>query len=237
MQVHNWTERQVFWSLTKFNKGTGSQIGIGIGNDPDGGSNIDYTFTQNGNSYEVRRLAIFVKYAVAAIASVQVSPNREMVLVELDGDLALGAVSRLTAEIEGASVTQVESVGEKSLRLHVSGLSAGSSSLVTLRNVETAKGVLDAISARFVVPTQVVPDFLGSVAEASSYTPILATAGEHLDGNLEFWSNNYGQVLGLAGIGGDAGTYKVLAIGPDGASFSNEATLTVIRDGTVLHLR
>ena len=38
-------------------------------------------------------------------------------------------------------------------------------------------------------------------------------------------------------VGPNAGTYKVLAIGPDGASFSDEATLTVIRDGTVLHLR
>ena len=366
------------------------------------------------------------------------------------------------------------------MRLHVSGLSAGSSYTVTLRNVETAKGVLPAIAARFAVPAQSVPDFLGSVAEASSYTPILATpnlasiaaqnftgtfkydldarkmlddpfdriafamelvtknegevrwvwvsmdaftdnpmmigipysgtgiywqrmvtdmtvarsdtvsgsvtAGEHLDGNIEFWSSNYGVRTGLAGIGGDgsrfdfndtpdgiptnsgygsmqvhnwrtgetlfafnkfgggqqnwldlgigtntdgrqpdwtqtdtaqwfssgkiyafvrtvpspsdafgtpldfiaqprnrrvkahqsvcfaaralgatsyrwykngapvpggngpileipdvvgpnAGTYKVLAIGPDGASFSDEATLTVIRDGTVLHLR
>ena len=301
MQVHNWKERQTLWSLTKFNKGAVSQIGIGIGNDPDGGSNIDYTFTQNGGSYEVRRLAIFVKYAVAAIDSVQVSADRETVFVELDGDLALGAVSRLTPEIEGASVTQVETVGEKSLRLHVSGLVAGSSYTVTLRNVETAKGVLDAISARFAVPAQVVPDFLGSVAEASSYTPILATpnlasiaaqnftgtfkydldarkmlddpfdriafamelvtknegevrwvwvsmdaftdnpmmigipysgtgiywqrmvtdmtvarsdtvsgsvtAGEHLDGNIEFWSSNYGVRTGLAGIGGDDGHF------------------------------
>ena len=178
MQVHNWKERQVLWSLTKFNKGAGSQIGIGIGNDPDGGSNIDYTHTQNGGSYEVRRLAIFVKYAVAAIDSVQVSADRETVFVELDGDLALGAVSRLTAEIEGAAVTQVETVGEKSLRLHVSGLSAGSSYTVTLRNVETAKGVQDAISARFAVPAQVMPDFLGSVAESATYTPILVTPDE-----------------------------------------------------------
>lgn len=300
MQVHNWRERQVLWSLTKFNNN--NVIGIGIGNDTAGGANIDYTFNNNGGQYEIRRLAVFVKFAVASIDSVQVSADRKTVLVEFSGDLALGAAFRMKAEIDGADVTQAEPVGENALRLHVSGLAAGTSYYVTLRNVETAEGVLDAVSARFDVSAQGgMPGFLGSVAEASSYTPILATpnlvpipaqnftstfkydldtrrvlespfdriafamelvtknegdtwwvwvsmdsftddpmaigvpyygsgiywqqtvtdmtvassgnitnpltTGEHLDGNLEFWSNNYGGAVGLAGIGGDPGKY------------------------------
>ena len=45
-----------------------------------------------------------------------------------------------------------------------------------------------------------------TVASSGNITNPLTT-GEHLGGNLEFWSNNYGGAVGLAGIGGDPGKY------------------------------
>ncbi len=64
MQVHNYLAGQTLFALNHWgaNGNTTNVPAVGIGNDPAGGVNTDYTFNYNANSYDIRRrLHVLVK--------------------------------------------------------------------------------------------------------------------------------------------------------------------------------
>ena len=120
MQVHNYGEQQTLWSVTQFN--SWSQIGIGIGNDPDterANYMPDYTFAnnadQNASQYSSMKLYVVVRPDPSSTLDTTsynpqravCSPDRRQVCVICEGVASVRAADVSRFEVNGAAPTSV----------------------------------------------------------------------------------------------------------------------------------
>lgn len=187
MQIHNAAKKEVLWSITKLSKEI-QQIGIGIGTNPDSPDyDLDYTFLENGSSYSVRRLFIFVKPKdgitipgedepeepePVAIAKAQAASDGQTIAVRLNSEFLLNAQFRVSATCDGAPVATVRPLGKNGLLLVAkTGMEVGTVHEVVLRGVETLGGTAAELTTSVTIPPpfEKAPEFLGGVKEASDY--------------------------------------------------------------------
>ena len=175
MQVHNAGKGETLWSITKFNAWSNSPIGIGIGNDPNGGGHTDYTFTANGGEYEVRQLYIYVKPGAPVIRKVRIGTDGRTVTVSLSEDFALNGQGETQVLFDGQPVSGVRALRTDSLTFTRPDLVAGTVHTVTLRQVRTSAGIVPELTATVTVPEALAlpAEVVASVDEVPEYRPVL----------------------------------------------------------------
>ena len=175
MQVHNAGKGETLWSITKFNAWNNSQIGIGIGNDPNGNGHTDYTYTANGGDYEVRQLYIYVKPGAPVIRKARIGTDGRTVTVSLSEDFALNGQSQTQVLFDGLPVSGVRALRSDSLTFTRPDLVAGTVHTVTLRQVRTSAGIVPELAAAVTVPAALtLPEgVVANVGEVSDYRPVL----------------------------------------------------------------
>ena len=202
MQIHNAAREEVLWSITKLSK-VNQQIGIGIGNNPNSPSyDIDYTFVENGSSYSVRRLFIFVKPVdgvtipgeddpgetePVAIAKAQAVSDGRTIAVRLNSEFTFNAQYRVTATCDGVAVASVRPLGKNGLLLTTSaGMGEGTVHEVMLHGVETLAGTAAELTTSVTIPPpfENAPEFLSGIPEASDYR-LVQVLDQNFGSNVE----------------------------------------------------
>ncbi len=174
MQVHNFGAQQTLFALNHWgaNGNINDVPAIGIGNDPTGGANTDWTLNYNANSYNVlRRLYVLVKPGVSpirsgpAFESATGSTTLDRLVVRFDREVSDTAANPANFTIDGGLVVTGAQLlpGNREIVLQTSAQTAGTAYTVS------ATGVL----ARTASGGSIAP---GATVGFTAYTPPAALA-------------------------------------------------------------
>jgi len=177
MQVHNYGAQQTLFAINHFNDG--NKLQIGIGNKPS--SHPDYTFSDNADQYEYRRLHVLVlpgtkrdavrPWVVNAAASHGLSQISVLFSETLADDAGTPSFYSLD---NGATVTGAELLPDrKVVMLDTSTLTAGQTYKLTISHVRDASASANELPlysiVNVTVPLPTLPDVLTNMTETAEY--------------------------------------------------------------------
>jgi len=178
MQVHNYGASQTLFAINHFND-PAARICVGIGNNPAG--QPDWTFRDNANQYDYRRLHVLVlpgakrdavrPWVVNAAASRSLSQVSVRFSEALANDAGTPSFYSLS---NGVTVTGATLLSDKrTVLLDTSAMAAGQTNTLTVSRVRDASVCANEIPlytrATFVVPPATWPAVLNNVAETAEY--------------------------------------------------------------------
>lgn len=186
MQVHNYGALQTLFAINNFNNG--AKLGLGIGNNTDFSKNAtpypDWTFSSNADTYNYRRLYVFVLpgtgvefadttrptlyRAVAARALNQVAVRFSEALVDSAANPSFFTLNN------GATVSAARILADKKeIILTTSALTPGQTYALSVTGVRDrsvyANPILPGSTIAFTAPTGTLPAVLSNVAETGGY--------------------------------------------------------------------
>ncbi|MDE0861439.1 MAG: Ig-like domain-containing protein [Akkermansiaceae bacterium] len=205
MQIHNHDASEVLFAFNRWGGGGGT-TDIGIGNNPDGAGNPDYVFAENAASFASRNIYVLVRPTLltlpAAIAS-SVPEARGYNLVyqmDLPGVNEFSGDAQNIAEAYAADYSATVEPGSRVAYV----LQLDDEWVWVSFDAPTDDLTKIGIPHLGVAPTaiqQIVTDM-----NVASNAPQI-TRGTFAEGNIEFWSGNYGPENALGIANADEGTF------------------------------
>ena len=187
MQIHNYGAAQTLFAINNWGAAanTANILAMGIGNNPTGGQQPDYTLSNNGTSWDIRRvLHVYVLPGNADVTGPVLtravgSTTQNRLIVTFDEPVADISAAPANFSIPGLTVTGATLLpGQKDIALTTSAHTAGTVYTVGVTGIRdrSAGGnlILPGAATNFTAYTP--PAALGNVAETSGYSLIYRLA-------------------------------------------------------------
>ena len=196
MQLHNYLAGETLFAFNNWG-GSGGDVCLGIGNNPSG--NPDWTFMNNGASYTVKTLQVYVKVDTVettppTAVSADAGAAGTLVTVEFMEELSTDSVGSGCFAIDnGVSVISAELLADKKrVNIITSSQPAGTSLTLTINNVRDLSGNKIVANSTIAITPYALPASIASNAGtlADGYKHILT-----LDINTHNNFNNSGMEI------------------------------------------
>ena len=178
MQIHNTGAKQTIFAFNHWNDN--SQVCLGIGNNPNGSP--DWTFADNGQSYSIRRMRIFVRYpsdtTPPTIASAKAGAAGTQLFVTFSEDISAASLTGASFTSDAFTVRSRRLLADgKTVVLATSPFDVKAGATLAVSGIRDVSNNLIAEGATATVEPYPLPDVIranvGSLADG--YELVLAT--------------------------------------------------------------